>query len=257
MKKKPYSNKIHISKKRGIENPSTYIVGQDCCSAMSNRVVDRSFVDDQVDPINRGFDVRAVQARDIPQVVDVHMASFQNFFLTFLGPNFLECLYREIATEPDSVFLVAVSSENRVLGFAAGVQHLSRFYRRLVKAKWMVFGWASVGAVLRQPRIILRLWRAKGAPENAEHSSCPATLMSIAVAQEVKGMGIGKLLIHQFLEGMAASGTRRICLVTDRDNNYPTIAFYEGLNFIKVREYPTPEGRWMSEYMTDTRQAQG
>jgi ribosomal protein S18 acetylase RimI-like enzyme len=199
-----------------------------------------------------GYTIRAARTSDVAEVVDVHLASFQDFSLTFLGGFFLECLDQGIFEEPGSVFLVAFSLDGALVGFVAGVPLLLRFYRRLLQTKWVRFMWASAGAVFRRPSILPRLWRARGASRDADKASCPATLMSIAVAPAVKGMGIGTSLVKRFLEDMANQGVQRVCLATDRDNNTPTISFYEGLHFKKVREYETPERRWMSEYMIET-----
>ena len=76
--------------------------------------------------------------------------------------------------------------------------------------------------------------------------------MSIAVTPEAKNKGIGKCLIAKFLSEMAQNGVERFCLTTDRDNNEPTLGFYESLGFIRVSEYRTREGRWICEYMIGT-----
>ncbi|NWJ42567.1 MAG: GNAT family N-acetyltransferase [Geothrix sp.] len=180
------------------------------------------------------------------------MASFQNFFLTFLGRAFLELLYREIARERGGAFLVATSPEGAVVGFAAGVPHLSRFYRKLARERWFSFGLASIQAAVRRPAIIPRLWRALRASEASGLSPCPAVLMSIAVAPGTKRSGIGKALVRHFLACMARNGAPHICLTTDRDDNAPTLGFYEALGFWRVREFQTPEGRWICEFMIDT-----
>lgn len=200
----------------------------------------------------RGFDIREVRSSDIPNVVDVHLASFQNFFLTFLGRSFLEHLYLEIADDPGGVFFVAASPDGTVIGFAAGVQHLPNFYRKLTTDRLLTFGLASIRAALRRPSIIPRLLRARSAPKQAGEAACYATLMSIAVAPEAKGFGAGKLLIKQFLEEMARNGIPKISLTTDRDNNAPTLGFYEGLGFNLIREFQTPEGRWLCEFVIGT-----
>jgi ribosomal protein S18 acetylase RimI-like enzyme len=201
---------------------------------------------------SRDFQIREVQAGDIPAVVEVHLASFPNFFLTFLGRAFLERLYREIAREIGGAFLVATSPEGAIVGFAAGVPHLSRFYRKLARERWFDFGQASIRAALRRPAIIPRLWRALHASEAAGLSPCPAVLMSIAVAPGTKRSGIGKALVRHFLARMARNGAPHICLTTDRDDNAPTLGFYEALGFRRVREFQTKEGRWICEFMIDT-----
>jgi ribosomal protein S18 acetylase RimI-like enzyme len=197
--------------------------------------------------------IRRAQQGDIPQIVEVHLASFQNFFLTFLGRAFLERLYTEIAAESGGVVLVATSAEGAVIGFAAGVPHLAEFYKRLIRGKWLTFGLASIRAAILRPTVIPRLGRALKAAENAKEAACPGTLMSIAVAPEAKGMGVGKSLISQFLQEMQQRGVPMICLTTDRDNNDATLGFYEGFGFRKLREFRTREGRWLCEFMIETR----
>jgi len=201
---------------------------------------------------SRDFQIRDIQSGDITAVVDVHLASFQSFFLTFLGRAFLERLYREIAQEPGGAFLVATSPEGAIMGFAAGVPHLSRFYRKLARERWLDFGLSSLWAAARRPAIIPRLWRALRASEAAGLAPCPAALMSIAVAPGTKRSGIGKALIRHFLARMARNGIPHVCLTTDRDDNAPTLGFYEALGFRRVREFQTREGRWICEFMIDT-----
>jgi ribosomal protein S18 acetylase RimI-like enzyme len=199
---------------------------------------------------SNGYRIREIQERDIPAVVEVHLASFQNFFLSFLGSAFLHRLYLEIAREPGRGFFVA-TQEQAVIGFAAGVPDLPGFYRRISWKKWLSFGLASTRAALSKPAIIPRLFRALTASKAAREAACPAALMSIAVAPEAKGAGAGRQLVHHFLQHMSHQGIRRVCLETDRDDNEATLRFYEGLGFQRIREHQTPEGRWMCEYVID------
>lgn len=201
---------------------------------------------------NMALDIRDVQVSDVAWVVDVHLVSFPNFFLTFLGRPFLELLYREIASESGSVFLIAVLAGHGVVGFAAGVPDLRAFYRRILREKWIRFGVASLRAALLRPSIIPRLWRALGAAEGVSLAPCPATLMSIAVAPEAMNQGVGKRLLEAFLHGMASEGIQKICLTTDRDNNAAALRLYESSGFSVVREYQTPEKRWLLDYLIDT-----
>jgi ribosomal protein S18 acetylase RimI-like enzyme len=196
-------------------------------------------------------EIRGVLLNEVAGVVDVHLASFQNFFLSFLGRPFLDLLYREMANESGSVFLIALSAKAEILGFAAGVPDLPAFYRRLLRERWLVFGLASVRAALLRPSIIPRLWRALGAAETANQAPCPATLMSIAVAPEAMNKGLGKRLLEAFLRGMASEGVEKICLTTDRDDNAAAIGLYERSGFRRVREYQTPEKRWLLDYLIE------
>ncbi|GLH73385.1 hypothetical protein GETHLI_18870 [Geothrix limicola] len=198
--------------------------------------------------LHRISEIRDARVKDIAGVVAVHMASFQNFFLTFLGRRFLSHLYLEVTREPGAVFLVATSPENEIIGFAAGVPDLGAFYQRLARRKWLTFGLSSMRAAILQPSIIPRLWRSLGASRLAAHASYPATLMSLAVIPNQKRTGIGKRLIMRYLSRLKRDGVLGVCLTTDRDGNAPVLAFYEKLGFTRTREYCTREGRWICEF---------
>lgn len=43
--------------------------------------------------------LRPLRSEDLSAIVQVHLNSFPNSFLTFLGPGFLKLLYRNIARE--------------------------------------------------------------------------------------------------------------------------------------------------------------
>jgi ribosomal protein S18 acetylase RimI-like enzyme len=190
---------------------------------------------------------------DVLSLVQVHLESFPNFFLSFMGPRFLALLYREINREPGHICLVAESELGAIIGFVVGVTDQVGLYRRLANRKWLAFAIASSFVAVRHPSVLPRLFRSFKYPEKASGASCPALLMSIAVSPSAKGKGVGQALVHRFLEELSKMGSSRLCLTTDRDRNEATNGFYRKLGFSKVREYATPEGRWMNEYVIRVR----
>ena len=197
--------------------------------------------------------IRRAKHEDSDSIAKVHLSSFRGFFLTLLGRRFLQLLYSEILNERGSVSLVAVSPDNEVVGFVVGVANQVGLYNRLAAKRWPAFALAASGMALRHPSIIPRLWRAFKYPALAAQASCPALLMSLAVAPEVKGEGIGTSLIESFLNHMAQNGVDRVCLTTDRDHNESTNRFYRKCGFSVARQFCTPEGRWMNEYVIQTK----
>lgn len=189
-----------------------------------------------------------MQPNDIQAVVEVHLASFQGFFLTFLGAGFLRLLYGEILETPNAVALVAVD-QGTVIGFVAGVAQQTSFYGRLVRKRLFAFAWASLGAALRRPAVIPRLFRALTAARSSEAAIAQAVLMSIAVAPTASGRGVGQQLVMGFLQAMRAQGISSVSLTTDQANNERTNIFYQQLGFTMARAYTTPEGRGMNEYV--------
>ena len=55
---------------------------------------------------------------------------------------------------------------------------------------------SALGAAIRKPSVIPRLLRALRRPSDIEHSAVSAALMSIGVAPESEGRGVGGLLIE-------------------------------------------------------------
>ncbi|MGE5314218.1 MAG: GNAT family N-acetyltransferase [Acidobacteriota bacterium] len=197
--------------------------------------------------------IRSASEEDIPGIVSVHLASFQKFFLSCLGPRFLSLLYHEIMKQEGSLSLAAADEEGKVVGFAVGVANQASLYRRLAVHRWFAFAMAGSRAALAHPMIIPRLFQAFAYVGKSRAAACPALLMSIAVAPEGKGRGIGSDLVARFLDEMAERGVDKVSLTTDRDDNEATNGFYRKLGFSMVREYQTPQGRWMNEYVIQTK----
>jgi ribosomal protein S18 acetylase RimI-like enzyme len=192
--------------------------------------------------------IRTMLPADLSQVIAVHLQGFPDFFLTFLGPEFLRLLYWNIMTDRDGVALVACQSD-RIDGLVAGVLRQSGFYRRLINQHRWAFACASLKAVLKKPSIAPRLLRALRRPAEAQDSAADACLMSIAVRPEAAGRGLGQQLVRAFCDELARRGAPAVCLTTDRTNNERPNRFYQQLGFQLSSTFVTPEGRAMNEYV--------
>ncbi len=189
-----------------------------------------------------------MESRHVKDVVKVHQARFPGFFLSFLGPRFLRLFYQEILATPGQVSLVAVDGE-RVVGFVTGLDHQGQFFGRLVRRRLLAFAWTSLAAALRRPSIIPRLFRALTYSRTTREATAQALLMSIAVAADAAGSGIGQQLVRDFLEQMQSKGVDSVSLTTDRYNNDRVNAFYLALGFQLARAYTSPTGRELNEYV--------
>jgi hypothetical protein len=96
-------------------------------------------------------------ASDVPDVVRVHLTAFPGFFLSFLGPRFLSLYYDECVKQEEiaSVAIVQGQLAGFVMKCPAGA-----FYSGLVKRRALRFAAVALPAVIRQPRIALRVARA-------------------------------------------------------------------------------------------------
>ena len=191
--------------------------------------------------------IRKMELKDIPQVVAVHLESFQGFFLSFLGPAFLKQLYTSILGDPSGMAFVFVG-DCQVMGFVAGTIQPAGFYRRLIQKHWWRFALASLSPMIRRPSIFPRLLRALKLPGQDLAGDRCGTLLSLAVLPGFQGRGIGSALVREFLSEAADKQLGQVILTTDRNQNDDVNRFYQGLGFLLNREFITPEGREMNEY---------
>jgi ribosomal protein S18 acetylase RimI-like enzyme len=193
--------------------------------------------------------IRKMEIEDLPSVIQVHIKSFPGFFLSFLGPAFLSELYSSIVRDIYGISYVYIF-DGEILGFVSGTAEPRGFYRRLMR-KWWRFMFASFNPVIRNPKIIPRLFRALLKPQQTDSRKDVALLMSIAVLPERQGEGAGKQLIKAFLNEAYSRGIKTVELATDQENNDYANRFYQKLGFEIFSTYITPEGRKMNEYKID------
>jgi len=192
--------------------------------------------------------IREANREDIRDIVEIHLESFQGFFLSFLGPRFLSLYYLSICSTPEGIGFVYLNSAGKPVGFVAGSSNPRGFYSRLLKRDWLRFSFASLGAILKKPWVIRRLFRALLHPSGNPIGDEVAGLFSIGTLPELQGTGIGKKLVQSFLDEARRRGCKKVFLTTDRDRNDIVNTFYQRLGFHIERQYETPEGRRMSEY---------
>lgn len=189
-----------------------------------------------------------MQEDHVPEVVRVHLDSFQTFFLSFLGPRFLRELYRGVCSFDKGIGFVSLTPDGKVTGFVVGSTDPSRFFRVMIKRRWWKFALGSVAGVLKKPTIIPRLLRAFLYPARTPAGDHIALLMQIGVSRTSQGGGVGAKLVRAFIDRARDRGAQRVILTTDADGNDGVNSFYQKLGFRKSRGFTTPEGRAMAEY---------
>lgn len=183
----------------------------------------------------------------INEVVEVHMSSFQGFFLTFLGRGFLRQLYQGFVEHHESGLIIAQNDEH-VIGFLAYSRNLSAFYKFLIKKHLFVFAFYSMGGFVRNPTIFFRLLRALKYSKEVKREENYIELSSIGVQTSYENFGIGSQLIAEFKRHVMESDAEYIKLETDADNNEKANRFYQKNGFELENTYETPEKRKMNEY---------
>jgi len=194
--------------------------------------------------------VRPARAADLPAIVAVHQRAFPGFFLTMLGPRFLAELYQGFLQRRSGRLLVA-DMEGYVAGFAAGTLSPDGFFRELLTARWLAFGWAALGAAVARPWTVVPRLLAAIRYRGDRPSRLPqaALLSSIAVDPSAARAGVGGTLLTAYCEEAWKEGLRYVYLVTDRDANEPVNRFYTRHGFAVESELRRQDGRMMVRYV--------
>jgi ribosomal protein S18 acetylase RimI-like enzyme len=161
---------------------------------------------------------------DAAAAAALHAGQISEGFLSVLGPDFLERLYRRIVRTPDSFLLIAENGTKSV-GFLAGSCDVSGLYRSFVLRDGLAAAFASAGRLLRSWRRVMETLRhgASGAGDGSE-------LLAIAVDPAARGHGVGALLVNGFLQEVGRR-QRDAAHVVVAAGNETAIALYSRAGF--------------------------
>lgn len=183
----------------------------------------------------------------VNEIVDIHIATFQGFFLTFLGKGFLKQLYKGYIEHKQSNLIIA-RQDKEIVGFIAYSSDISDLYKYLIKKKLLLFAWYSFVAFIKNPKILFRLLSAFSKSEEVNRKEKYIELASIGVKPDVKAQGIGSSMISYMKEQIDFNEYEYISLETDAENNEYANKFYQKNGFILARTYETKQNRKMNEY---------
>lgn len=190
---------------------------------------------------------RAAEPKDLRQVVNVHLEAFPGFFLTSLGPRFLEVMYRALLTGPGAVFLVAETESGVIEGFAVGMARNVPRDRSLALKGLPSFLLAVIPAVARNPVLVTRRLAAQMFSRNAQpvFPVGAAVLRSIGVRPQMKGGGAAGRLLTAFEAQAHAKGASSVALTTDALHNERAIGFYTKQGYSAWQEFEQHGSRRM------------
>lgn len=195
--------------------------------------------------------IRMLKQQDkdaVEAVVQIHLDTFQGFFLTFMGRGFLRQLYRSYCEHEESGLLGAFDENEKLIGFLAYSSQLSGLYKYMIKKRLIPFGWYAMGAFLRKPKVFMRLVRAFLKPSESRREETYVELASIGVSPAAKGTGVGSQLIDTLKKNVDFEKYAYINLETDATDNEVANGFYVKNGFVLYRTFQTHEGREMNEY---------
>jgi ribosomal protein S18 acetylase RimI-like enzyme len=195
--------------------------------------------------------IRPARPTDLQAIVRIHMASFPNFFLSKLGPGFLQVYYSLIWHYSESLFFVA-EDKGELTGFVAGFINPACFYRSLLfNTPRFIFPLLLI--LLKRPILLVMLLKNvrkviifKTRPDFFSDAICE--IASIAVHPQFKNQGIGKELVREFIIAAQVKNIDQIRLYTDAKNNDDVNAFYRQLGFKLRGTKGSDKNRIINEY---------
>lgn len=134
-----------------------------------------------------------------PFMAELHMAGISTGFISSLGIDFVTALYETIAQSKSSFGFVAQEA-NKIVGFVAFTTDISKLYRSVVLRKGLRFVTLLAGKMLSLQRLKKAL-ETLFYPSRIKKMALPkAELLSIAVAEEHQGKGVGLALMERGLK---------------------------------------------------------
>ena len=183
----------------------------------------------------------------IKSIAELHKKAFPTFFLTQLGTPFLRTLYSGYMGDKDSGIIVA-EDNGKLVGFIAYSNDYPMFYKGLIKHHLIKFAFCSLGAAIRHPSFIMRLFGAFKKSDSVVKTERYVELSSICVDPEIESKGVGSQMIDYLKSIVDFTTYAYINLETDAEGNDVVNKFYIKNGFKLEREFTTAEGRRMNEY---------
>ena len=186
--------------------------------------------------------IRTFVAKDALSVAELHRLAIPRGFLSELGDSFLGRLYTQIARARGSCVLVAADEEDGcVVGFVSGSVDIKACYRHvLLKGSVALirgllpnlFRATVIKRILQTLLYPVHNGKGDSESERVDEGKCRAAeLLSIAVADEARGKGVGRLLVDALEDFFRRHGhPMQYKVVTDAEDHRSN-AFYQARGF--------------------------
>jgi glycosyltransferase involved in cell wall biosynthesis/ribosomal protein S18 acetylase RimI-like enzyme len=208
--------------------------------AQSAALLERRGIRDVAPTVPTDPRVRRMRRGDAGGVARLHRESMPGAFLPSLGDGFLRQLYRALAADREATAHVA-EADGRVVGFAAGVGSVPRFYRRFLFRRGVLAAGMAIPSLVR-PSVLRRARETAAYPSGTSSvAGTEAELLAIAVDETHRGSGLGSELASRVLDDLYAEGADRVRVVVGADNEGAN-RLYERLGFAHEAKINVHEG---------------
>jgi ribosomal protein S18 acetylase RimI-like enzyme len=186
------------------------------------------------------MDVRLIELamlsdEEIKRLAVLHH-SVMHTLLSDLGLPVVLHYYQIAQTDPDVIGLSAISERGDMLGWAMGSPHPDKINAALRSPlAWFLLQMSRV--VLSRPLVLWQLISTVLAgSRQAVLKTGEIELTYIGVSSTQRGKGVGKKLLHAFIEASRSHGYHSVILSVETDNS-PAISLYEKEGFNVTRTF--------------------
>lgn len=181
-------------------------------------------------------------------IVDLHLDTFNGFFLSSMHRGFLRTLYKSFAEHKSSELLAAYEDVGVPIGFLAFSWDTTGVYSYMLWRHFFPFVWYSFLSFLKRPSIFGKLFSALKMPARSKRDEHYCKVFSLGVRSDRQGLGVGSALLDNLKRRVNFNKYSYITLETDAENNDFANTFYQNNGMTLSSVFVTPEGRVMNKY---------
>lgn len=197
--------------------------------------------------------IRHVESSDIPAIASIFMSAFpesiDHYYLGKPAPaKPFRDIYAFLATAEHSNFLVHEES-GQVLGYIVVPRNMGLLWIKSILSGHLflwAFNWFTGQYSLSLPRVLTTLGNKLlfAAHSFGRFARGHAQVLSVAVAPEAQGQGIGRKLVQAGLDLLRSQGVSLVKLEV-RPENTPARRIYASLGFEEVGVSYDSQGKWV------------
>lgn len=203
----------------------------------------------------RPYSIRALSVADAMDVARLHVAGQPNTFLTNLGEDALELVYKALVNGSSGFGVVAeapleAGRIGRVVGFAAATSSTLALYADVARMSGLTMAREVLKSTVRRPALLLQavesaLYPLRQAGNASDHAD--AELLAIMVDAAWRGSGVGGALLDALLRQSLARGVTSLEVTVDAANEGAR-RFYASQGFTHHSDFRL-NGRAMCAYL--------
>jgi ribosomal protein S18 acetylase RimI-like enzyme len=168
-------------------------------------------------PNSDNIQIKSLDIKHCSATAKLHIEDISTGFISSLGTDFVTALYEAIAKNKSSFGFVAEASD-KVLGFVAFTTNINKLYKLVILKKGWWFAFLLAGKMFSLKRI-KKMFETLFYPGRIKKMNLPsAELLSIVVANESQGKGLGLQLLQKGLAECAKRGIDKVKVLVGVDN---------------------------------------